>query len=70
MCLRLPGDRKSNDSMIINCLNEEVQNQALELEGFKLEYHDGRIVGKFSAQPIRSTSLALPEIMKLVDVFV
>jgi len=31
--LRLLDDRKSKDFMLINCLNEEVEKQALELEG-------------------------------------
>jgi len=30
---RFLDDRKSKDSMAINCPNEEVQKQALELEG-------------------------------------
>jgi len=67
--LRLLDDRKSKDSMLINCLNEEVQKQALELEGLEFAEHDGRIVGKLPVQPIRSTSLTLPEIMQLVDAF-
>jgi len=35
--LRLLEDRKSKDSLLINCLNEEVHTQALELEGLDLE---------------------------------
>jgi len=68
--LRLLDVRKSKDSMLINCRNEEVQKQALELEGLELADPDERIVGKLSVQSIRSTSLTLPEIMKLVDAFV
>jgi len=44
--LRFLDDRKSKDSIIINCLNEEFQKQALELEGLELPDRDGRIVGK------------------------
>jgi len=46
--LRELEDRKSKYSMVINCPNEEVQKQALELEGIGLSYHDGRTVGKLS----------------------
>jgi len=56
--------------MLINCLNEEVQKHALELEGLELTDHDGRIMGKLPVKPVRSTSLASPETMKLVHVFV
>jgi len=68
--LRLLGDRKSKDSMFINCLDEEVRKHALGLERLELADHDGRIVGKLPVKPIRSTSLILREIMKLVDAFV
>jgi len=51
--LRLLDDRKSKNSMLINCINEEVQKQALNLEGMELADHDGRIVGKLAVQPIR-----------------
>jgi len=47
-----------------------VKKQALDLEGLESADHNGRIVGKLSFQPIRSTSLTLPEIILLVDVFV
>jgi len=40
------------------------------LAGLEPTYHDGRIVGKLSAQPISSTSLTSPEIMKLIGAFV
>jgi len=51
-------------------MNKELKKQALELEGLELPNHDGRIVAKLSFQPIRSTFLTLPEIMKVVDAFV
>jgi len=50
--LRLLEDGKSKDSMLINCLNGEVQKQALGLEGLALTDHVGRIVGQLSTQPI------------------
>jgi len=70
LALRLPDDRKSKESMLINCLNEDVQKHALELEGLELKDHDGRIMGKLPVKPFRSTSLTLPENIRFVDVFV
>jgi len=46
LALRLPGDRKSKVSMLINCLNEEVKKQVLELEGLELTDQDGRMMAK------------------------
>jgi len=57
-------------SVLINCLNEEVKNQVLELEGLELTEQDGRMMAKLSVQQLRSTSITLSEIMKLVEGFV
>jgi len=61
--LLLLDDRKNKDSMLINCLNEDSQKLALELEGLELADYDGRIVSNCKSNMCGRTPFHNPSLL-------
>ena len=65
--LRVRDDPRQPEYLKVDCLNEEVQRRALELDGMKLVDAEGQVQGVLGVEMIRSTPLTYGEICATIE---